>query len=252
VTNGPWHDGKGTPFEGGHRVPLIARRPGQIPAGTVSDETICFTDLLATTAAIVKVALPKGEGGDSFSVLPAQRGEALKEPIRKLTMLQGDTRDDALAVRFGPWKLIESKSGKGGKKYQLYDLVKDPGETKNLAAEQPESLRKSPRPSRRSETTAAADHDYETYPHTPHRPAARAAGRAARRRSAEAKHRRHPRGRPRVCRPRLPGVEGDRLAAHGFAGGKWRALRRGLCQRAAVLPLACGPDDRALSEPLRL
>jgi arylsulfatase A-like enzyme len=137
-TNGPWHDGKGTPFEGGHRVPFIARWPGRIPAGTVSDETICFTDLLATTAAIVNLTLPHGEGGDSFNILPALRGEALKEPIRKLTVLQGDTRDDALAVRSGPWKLIESKTATGARKHQLFDLVNDPGETKNLAAGQPE------------------------------------------------------------------------------------------------------------------
>jgi arylsulfatase A-like enzyme len=59
-------------------------------------------------------------------------------PIRKLTVLQGDTRDDALAVRSGPWKLIESKAGKGGKQHQLYDLVNDPGETKDIAAGKPE------------------------------------------------------------------------------------------------------------------
>jgi arylsulfatase A-like enzyme len=84
------------------------------------------------------VTLPHSEGGDSFNILPALRGEVLKEPIRKLTVLQGDMHDDALAVRSGPWKLIESKTAKGGQKHQLYDLVKDPGETKNLAAEQPE------------------------------------------------------------------------------------------------------------------
>lgn len=136
--NAPWHDGKGTPFEGGHRVPFIARWPGQVPAGTISDDTICFTDLLATIAGISEVTLPHSEGGDSFNILPALRGEALEEPIRKLTVLQGDMHDDALAVRSGPWKLIESKAAKGGQKHQLYDLVKDPGETKNLAAEQPE------------------------------------------------------------------------------------------------------------------
>jgi arylsulfatase A len=138
IANGPWHDGKGTPFEGGHRVPFIARWPGQIPAGTVSDETICLTDLLATTAAAINVPLPQSEGGDSFNILPALRGEPLPEPIRKLTVLQGDTRDDALAVRSGSWKLIESKTAKGGQKHQLYNLASDPAETKNIAAEQPD------------------------------------------------------------------------------------------------------------------
>jgi len=141
ITNGPWRDGKGTPFEGGHRVPFIARWPGQIPPATVSDETICLTDLLATVAGILDVKLPRDTGEDSFNILPALRGGPLKEPIRKLTVLQGDTRDDALAVRSGPWKLIESKAAKGGKNHQLYDLAKDPGETKDIAAEKPEVVK---------------------------------------------------------------------------------------------------------------
>ena len=142
IANGPWHDGKGTPFEGGHRVPFIVRWPGRIPAATVSDETICFTDLLATIADILAVTLPPGEGGDSFSILPALLGAPLQKPIRTLTVLQGDTSDNALAVRSGPWKLIEITSGKGGARHQLYDLVTDPGETKNIAAEQPDVVRK--------------------------------------------------------------------------------------------------------------
>jgi arylsulfatase A-like enzyme len=112
-----------------------------VPAGTVSDETICFTDFLATAAAMVNFPLPHAEGGDSFNILPALRGEALREPIRKLTVLQGDTHDDALAVRSGRWKLIDSKAAKGGQKHQLYDLLSDPGETKNIAAEQPDIVK---------------------------------------------------------------------------------------------------------------
>lgn len=141
VTNGPWRDGKGAPFEGGHRVPFIARWPGQIPPATVSDETICLTDLLATIAGILDVKLPRDVGQDSFNILPALRGAPLQEPIRKLTVLQGDSRDDALAVRSGPWKLIESNASRGGKQHDLYDLVNDPGETKNIAAEKPEVVR---------------------------------------------------------------------------------------------------------------
>jgi arylsulfatase A-like enzyme len=50
--------------------------------------------------------------------------------------VQGDMSADTFAVRSGPWKLIESKAGAGGRKHQLYDLVNDPGESKNLAADQ--------------------------------------------------------------------------------------------------------------------
>ena len=122
-------------------MPFIARWPGQIPPATVSDETVCLTDLLATVAGILEVNLPGDAGEDSFNILPALRGVHLNEPIRKLTVLQGDTRDDALAVRSGSWKLIESKAGKGGKQHQLYDLVNDPGETKDIAAEKPEVVK---------------------------------------------------------------------------------------------------------------
>jgi arylsulfatase A-like enzyme len=141
IANGPWHDGKGTPFEGGHRVPFIARWPGQVPAGTVSDETICFTDLLATVAALLNVPLPPSEGGDSFNILPALRSEPHSDPIRKMTVVQGDTSDDALAVRAGPWKLIETTGAKSGHRHILFNLVQDPGETTNLATEKPEIVK---------------------------------------------------------------------------------------------------------------
>ena len=51
--NGDWRGQKGDIWEGGHRVPFIARWPGKIKPGTTSDETLCLADLLATTAAIV-------------------------------------------------------------------------------------------------------------------------------------------------------------------------------------------------------
>ncbi len=141
ITNGPWRDGKGTPFEGGHRVPFIARWPGQIPPGSTSDQTICLTDLLATIAGIVGAKLPDNSGEDSFDILPALREPSLPTPIRPATILQGDTRDDALAMRAGRWKLIESKAIKDKLQHQLYDLTKDPGETKDIATEHPEIVR---------------------------------------------------------------------------------------------------------------
>jgi arylsulfatase A-like enzyme len=139
-TNGPWHDGKGTPFEGGHRVPFLARWPGQIPPATTSDQTICLTDLLATAASIVGAKLPDNAGEDSFDLLPVLRSPSLSTPIRPITILQGDTQDNALAVRSGRWKYIESRDGKGETQHQLYDLEQDRAETKNLSAEHPEII----------------------------------------------------------------------------------------------------------------
>jgi arylsulfatase A len=141
VTNGPWHDGKGTPFEGGHRVPFIVRWPGRIPAATVSDETICLTDLFATIAGILDVPMPHDAGEDSFDILPALRGDPLEQPIRTLTVLQGDGHDDAVAVRAGSWKLIESKPATGRGRHRLYDLGRDPGETNDIAADKPDVVR---------------------------------------------------------------------------------------------------------------
>lgn len=135
VTNGPWHDGKGSPFEGGHRVPFIARWPGQIPAASTSAQTICLTDLLATIASIVGVALPDDAGEDSFDILPALRDPSLATPIRPITIMQGDTQDNVLAVRSGRWKFMEGKDAKGKPRHELYDLSQDVGETKNIAAD---------------------------------------------------------------------------------------------------------------------
>ncbi|HCN29952.1 MAG TPA: arylsulfatase [Verrucomicrobiales bacterium] len=137
-TNGPWHDGKGSPYEGGHRVPFIARWPGQIPAASTSEQTICLTDLLATFASIVGAKLPDDAGEDSFDILPALRDPSLATPIRPITILQADTKDDVLAVRSGRWKFTESKNGK---KKTLYDLTQDVGETKDIAAEHPEVVK---------------------------------------------------------------------------------------------------------------
>ncbi|QDV67510.1 Arylsulfatase precursor [Rosistilla carotiformis] len=133
VTNGKWHDGKGSPFEGGHRVPFIARWPGQIEAGSTSDLTFCLTDLLATFADLLQVDLPDDAGEDSISILPALLGNPTT-PRREAIFVQGDTKDNAIAVCSGRWKMIETSGGKDRKVHQLYDLANDPGETTDVAA----------------------------------------------------------------------------------------------------------------------
>lgn len=138
ITNGPWHDGKGSPFEGGHRVAFIARWPGQIAAGASSDQLLCLTDLMATLAEIVGARLPESAGEDSFSFLPVLLGKPASAAQRKLAFIQGDTSDNAIAVRSGQWKLIESLNNKKQKTRQLYDLSTDPGETKDIATSKPD------------------------------------------------------------------------------------------------------------------
>jgi len=150
----PWRGFKRDNWEGGHRVPLIACWPGKIRPGSVTDQTVCQTDLLATFAAIVGAKLPEDAGEDSFNILPAFLGEQQDRPIRDYTLHQ--TIRNALSIRHGPWKLLAHK-GSGGNRYddtylksfeiadtdpeapgQLYNLSTDPREQHNLYSQYPE------------------------------------------------------------------------------------------------------------------
>ena len=149
----PWRGMKRDQWEGGHRVPFIARWPGRIKPGIATDQTICLTDIMATCAAIVGANLPNDAAEDSYNILPALLGEAGNKPNRRYTLHQTITL--ALAIRRGPWKYLDHK-GSGGNRYdkpplkrfalpdtapdapgQLYDLDNDPGETSNLYFKHP-------------------------------------------------------------------------------------------------------------------
>lgn len=157
----PWRGMKRDQWEGGHRVPFIAWWPGKIKAGSVTDETVCQTDLMATFAAAVDAELPNDAAEDSFNILPVLLGKQEKnKPIRQYTLHQTIKLD--LAIRRGPWKYLDHK-GSGGNNYeevewydlspyalpekapdapgQLYNLKDDPGETNNLYYEHPEIVK---------------------------------------------------------------------------------------------------------------
>ncbi|MEM6842243.1 MAG: arylsulfatase [Bacteroidota bacterium] len=104
-------------WEGGHRVPFIAKWPGHIPTGSVSDQLISNLDLLATVAALVQVPLSEDEGPDSFNVLPALVGSP-DEPIRDHLIL-APMKKENLALRQGKWMYIGAQ-GSGG-----YDNKRD-------------------------------------------------------------------------------------------------------------------------------
>lgn len=114
-------------YEGGHRVPFIARWPGKIQPGSTCADTVCLNDLLATCADLLGDKLPANAGEDSFSILPDLLGTA-KGPIREATIHQSPAGD--VAIRQGPWKLIFLKSGVK----ELYNLKDDLSETRNVAA----------------------------------------------------------------------------------------------------------------------
>jgi arylsulfatase A-like enzyme len=131
----PLRKAKGSIYEGGHRVPFIARWPAKTASASVSEQTICLNDLMATCAEIIDIKLPDNAGEDSVSILPALLGTA-KEPLREATIHQSHQGD--LAIRQGPWKLIFPLDGNP----ELYQLEKDIGETKDLAKENPEIVEK--------------------------------------------------------------------------------------------------------------
>lgn len=128
---------KGRVWEAGHRVPFIARWPKRIPAGTVSNDALCFTDMLATFAELVESEIPKGMGEDSFNRLPALLGKSMQP--RPAMVHHSST---AFALRQGKWKII---FGQGEKRVQpvegkgyLFDMGNDPNETTDLWQKHPE------------------------------------------------------------------------------------------------------------------
>jgi arylsulfatase A len=134
-------------YEGGHRVPFLVRWPAKVKPGTISDQTICLTDLLRTAADIVGVKVPDNAAEDSVSILPALLGRA-KGPLREATVHH--SINGSFSIRQGKWKL-EFCPGSGGWSaprpgqqdtsklplIQLYDLSTDPGEEHNVQDKHP-------------------------------------------------------------------------------------------------------------------
>ena len=142
---GPLRGCKRDLWEGGHRVPFIARWPSQIPAGATSTETICHVDFLATVAAILGAKLPENAGEDSFNILPALRGEKLSSPIRPATVHHAAS--GKFAIRQGNWVFLDAPTGddNGGpqrrgepqwfKDQRGYKSQEEPGEFYNLSTD---------------------------------------------------------------------------------------------------------------------
>lgn len=147
--SGGWRGVKRDGWEGGHRVPFIARWPSRIPAGQVSSQMTNTTDIFATLASVVGYELPDEAAVDSFDMLPAMlctQDEA--QSIRPHLLTQSFRGE--FQIRLGDWKYLDHM-GSGGNGYdkgvmkpyalpetapkatgQLFNLKTDPGETKNL------------------------------------------------------------------------------------------------------------------------
>ena len=128
--NAPLRGAKTTMWEGGLRVPFIARWPGRIPAGKVSDEFLTSLEIFPTLLAAAGAEPPHGVKLDGFDLLPVLRGEMKSPRAEMFWQRRGDK-----AARVGHWKWIEAEKGGG-----LFDLAADPGETKDLSHEQPDVL----------------------------------------------------------------------------------------------------------------
>lgn len=134
---------KSDAWEGGHRVPFIVRWPGVVKPDSVCDQLVHQADLMATFAGILGSRLPANAGEDSFCLMPLLEGG--NEAVRHHAVSAASS--GLPAVRLGQWKYIPARGsggwGKGGDQsqpIQIYDLANDIGETRNLAAKQPERV----------------------------------------------------------------------------------------------------------------
>jgi arylsulfatase A-like enzyme len=146
--NGTLRGSKHDVWEGGFKVPFIARWPGKVPAGSTAPQMVSVVDILATTAELVGTPLPAKDAGaeDSRSFLSVLLGSVDAKGREDMII---HSADGVFAVRKGRWKWIEGvpveeikdgvrKTRKDQFRSQLYDTVADPAETKDVSAEHPE------------------------------------------------------------------------------------------------------------------
>jgi arylsulfatase A-like enzyme len=144
--NGPLRGQKTEIYEGGHRIPFIARWPSVVQPGSESNQLIALTDMLATFSDLFGDPLPDDAGEDSFSFLHALLGTESTGEVRE--NIVHDSHQVQYAVRQGPWKLLLCQGGGGlGWKPenmnltepvgQLYNMDEDLGETVNRYNDKP-------------------------------------------------------------------------------------------------------------------
>jgi arylsulfatase A-like enzyme len=134
---GPFRGGRGDLYEGGLRVPMIARWPGKIPAGRVSDFTWAAWDFLPTATDIALIKPPAAI--DGISVLPALLGQTQTNQHETFRWELKSGRNVWHTVRQGDWVAVQSKAGAPP---ELYNLKSDPGETNNVADKNPDVIKR--------------------------------------------------------------------------------------------------------------
>jgi arylsulfatase A-like enzyme len=142
---GPFRGGKYSNFEAGTRVPMMVRWPARVRRGT-SDALVCHIDFLASFAVLTGQALAADARGDSVDTMDGFLG---RSKVGRTELVE---QGSGLALRMGHWKYIEPSSRPklnantntelgNDSAPQLYDLSRDPGETRNLAQEQPDRVK---------------------------------------------------------------------------------------------------------------
>jgi arylsulfatase len=157
--NGPTHDGaggsdsaffesagplrglKGSVYEGGLRVPFIARWPGKIEAGRVTDVPGTFPDVIPTLMELIGAGGTVPPGLDGISLLPTLMGEPRKQRSRHHMFWEFAGYGGQQAVLTGDWKAVRREMHRGNPAIELYNLKDDPGEHHDVAAMHPEIVR---------------------------------------------------------------------------------------------------------------
>ncbi|WP_419189860.1 sulfatase-like hydrolase/transferase [Stieleria marina] len=131
-SNAPLRGGKGTPYEGGIRIPMIWSMPGRIPAGRDETRAVLSLDIAATALDLAGAAKP--EQTDGISLLSWINSPSRESVHDRLYWRLGRGKS---AFRSGNWKIVRPKKGEP---FELYHLASDPGEQRDLSNEYPAKL----------------------------------------------------------------------------------------------------------------
>ncbi len=138
--NGGMKGRKGSVHEGGVRVPLFIRWPGHIERGTNVTQIAAHIDLFPTIVELCGVPMPKTLPQDGVSLVPLLKGQTANWPDRMLFTFRsprGQTLTVPGSVRTQRWRAVKAR-----KRWELYDMVRDPGQERDVSKKHPDILAK--------------------------------------------------------------------------------------------------------------